>query len=84
MRFTPVKVHAYSGYKANEKPLAFEYQNQKFKIDKIIDQWYEGGVTRGRTIFIYFKILTLDGIIYFLRYDPVQDSWELKQNDTPN
>ena len=39
----PIKVNAYSGYKANERPLSFSIGDLKIRVIKIIDRWSDPG-----------------------------------------
>gem|GEM_PF-2927975 len=52
----PVTVECYSGFKANERPLAFIFQGYRREISEIQDRWYEGGVAPDRPIVDYFKV----------------------------
>ncbi|OGP54931.1 MAG: hypothetical protein A2Y65_02610 [Deltaproteobacteria bacterium RBG_13_52_11] len=65
-----VKVECYSGYKANQRPLAFSLGKKKMKVKEIMDQWYGSDHT-------YFKVLAEDANIYILRYSEANDQWEL-------
>lgn len=65
-----LKVECYSGYKVNEKPLAFFLNKRRVGVKKIIDQWYGPKHT-------YFKILAEDENIYILKYSEINDHWEL-------
>ena len=37
----PIHVDAYSGYKANERPLSFTVDEDFYEIAAFLDQWYE-------------------------------------------
>ena len=63
---TPRYVDAYSGYKANERPRQFALDEEIYEIDTVLDQWYEPAAT-------YFKVQTLEGKTYLLRYDEEAD-----------
>jgi len=63
-----VKVNAYSGYKANEKPLSFIMDEVKIEVLEIIDRWY--GVESD-----YFKLLGSDGLVYILKWRRLPDVW---------
>ena len=66
----PIQVSAYSGYKANERPLAFTVDCLKHDVVDIIDRWY--GVEHD-----YFKVLAEDGRVYLLRWHRILDLWFL-------
>ncbi len=63
-------VACYSGYRVNERPVAFTLSDKPFKVEEIIDRWY------GKEE-VYFKIRANDQNIYLLKYDAYQDCWDL-------
>ena len=63
-----IKVFAYSGYKANERPMSFIVDEQRREVADIIDRWY--GVEHD-----YFKVLADDGKVYLLRWHRILDLW---------
>ena len=69
-----VKVECYSGYRVNERPVAFTINEcdytRSFKIREVIDRWF--GETAD-----YFKVIADDENIYLLKYDSRQDVWDL-------
>ena len=69
-----VKVECYSGYRVNERPVAFTINEcdytRSFKIREVIDRWF--GETAD-----YFKVVADDENIYLLKYDSRQDVWDL-------
>ena len=73
-----IQVECYSGYKANERPVAFTYQRRRREVEEIVDRWYEGGVDPGRPATDYFKVKTTDGDILILRYLSLFDAWSIR------
>lgn len=69
---TPVKIEvvAYSGYKANERPLYFVLEQRKLVVVNVMDRWY--GEEHD-----YFKVLADDGKVYLIRWHRVLDLWFL-------
>ena len=67
-----IEVLAYSGYKANERPLHFILDDRKLEVQAIADRWY--GVE-----YDYFKVLADDGKLYLLRWDRMRDVWFLEK-----
>jgi hypothetical protein len=65
-----IEVSAYSGYKANERPLAFYIGGRRHDVTDVLDRWY--GEEHD-----YFKVLADDGRIYLLRWQRVLDLWFL-------
>jgi len=73
-----IQVECHSGYKTNERPVAFMYQGERREIQEIVDRWYEGGLDPGRPVIDYFKVKTTDGKIYLLRYLSAFDTWSIR------
>ena len=67
-----IEVVAYSGYKANERPLYFLLGHQKLTVQNIIDRWH--GVKHD-----YFKVMADDGKVYFLKWHRILDLWVLEK-----
>ena len=67
-----IEVMAYSGYKANERPLSFVLDSRKLEVIHIMDRWY--GEEHD-----YFKVLADDGKVYLLRWHRTLDSWFLEK-----
>jgi len=47
-------------------------------VDEVLDRWYQGGKTTGRTVMGYFKVLADDGSEYLFRHDRDLDLWFLE------
>lgn len=63
-----VEVVAYSGYKANERPLYFVLDQERLEVKNLIDRWY--GLEHD-----YFKVLAGDGRVYLLKWHRSLDLW---------
>ncbi len=63
-----IEVVAYSGYKANERPLYLVLDEQRLEVKKTLDTWY--GVEHD-----YFKVLADDGKVYLLKWHRSLDLW---------
>ncbi len=70
MSKTIIKVEAYSGYRADERPISFSIGKKVFMVKDVLDRWYGTGHD-------YFKVLAGDGYIYIIRHDRNIDEWEL-------
>ncbi len=66
----PLKVQTYSGYKADERPVAFTFGEKVCEVEELIDRWY--GVDHA-----YFKLRANDGNLYVLRHRMDNDQWEM-------
>jgi len=67
-----IKVYAYSGYKADERPTAFVVNDRRCSVTRIIDRWY--GQDHD-----YFKVLAEDGTVCLLKRHRAQDLWFLEK-----
>jgi len=77
MKIEVIKVECYSGYKINERPVAFTYQGKRFEIADIIDRWYEGDIEDCQPAMDYFKVRTVEGNEFLLRYNSLFDAWAI-------
>lgn len=78
MQYEQIPVECYSGYKANERPVAFIFQGRSWEVADIIDRWYEGGIEPERPEANYFKVRTTEGEVFLLRYFPLTDTWSIQ------
>jgi len=78
MDFEPADVECYSGYKVNERPVAFIHAGRRRAVIAIVDRWYEGGRESGRPAMDYFKVTTDTGKEFILRYNSLFDAWAVK------
>ncbi|MFI5397044.1 MAG: hypothetical protein ACHQ9S_16025 [Candidatus Binatia bacterium] len=67
-----VKVEAYSGYTANERPLRFTLGEHTIEVKAVVDRWY-GEAER------CFRVSGDDGNTYVLKYLEREDAWELAE-----
>ena len=66
-----IKVACYSGYRADERPVSFIFDDRKIIVEKIIDQWRSPDGD-------YFKVLAHDGKGYLLVHNK-DDAWVLEK-----
>ncbi len=78
MNYEQIKVECCSGYKVNERPVAFTYQGRLREIQEIIDRWYEGDLDASRPVINYFKVRTTDRKVFLLRYLSAFDVWSMR------
>lgn len=67
----PVHVEAYSGHRANERPLRFTLDKEIYEIADIEDRWYDPNAE-------YFRVRTADSRRYILRCDREHGQWTLQ------
>jgi hypothetical protein len=69
-----LKVECYSGYKADERPLRFSFQDNPggrfFEVTEVLDRWYGVG-------YQCFKVAVDDGNFYIIRHQQEEDIWLL-------
>jgi hypothetical protein len=65
-----VKVEAYSGYKADERPLRFCLGEQWHQVEEVLDRWYGPD-------YRYFRLRADDGELYVLKHDEATGEWSL-------
>jgi len=78
MDYKSIQVDCYSGYRANERPIAFSYQEHRHEITETVDCWHEGSIDPTRPEIRYFKVKTGQGGIFILRYLSLFDAWSIK------
>ncbi len=77
--FLPIKVEAYAGYKAEEKPLAFTAGGKKYKIEGITER---AVVEREGRRFISFLVQVRtdsEGDTVKIYYCEDEDKWYMEQ-----
>ncbi len=77
MKFQPIRVHTYSGYKADERPLKFEHEGKEHMIREIINQTFEENVDNG--LRNKFTVKTEEGKIFILFHEEMKDQWFLEE-----
>ncbi len=72
-----IKVVCHSGYKADEYPVSFYWDNIRFEIEEIEDRWYQGEQKPEFSAAVYFKVRTTKKKIYILKHEIQRDKWYL-------
>ncbi len=75
MEFENIDVQVYSGYKVNERPIAFKLRDREYKVITIVDRWYEGSLGAHEPVMDYFKVRADDDREYILRYNNLFNAW---------
>ena len=73
-----IQVECYSGYKVNERPVAFTALGSRREVSEIVDHWYEGGIKPDEPVVDYFKVKTNDGNVFILQYAAHSDLWSIR------
>ena len=82
MPYEQIPVECYSGYRADERPVAFTFHERRREVAEIVDRWYEGGLQPGRPQVNHFKVRTVDGEVFLLRYLSLFDAWSIWVEET--
>ncbi len=64
-------MEAYSGYKANERPVYLIRDGERLRIENIVVRWY--GPEHD-----YFKVVAEDGKVYLIKWHRYLDVWLLE------
>ena len=78
MPYEKIYVECFSGFKANERPVAFTFQERRWEVAEIVDRWYEGDLEAGHPEANYFKVRTVEGNVFLLRYLSLFDAWSIQ------
>ncbi|MEW5721771.1 MAG: hypothetical protein AB1896_01600 [Thermodesulfobacteriota bacterium] len=76
--FVEVAVESYAGYKAEETPRAFILEGRRYEVARVVDRWYEGGLDPRDQKIDYYKVVTVEGLVFILRYLYLFDSWSAR------
>lgn len=75
----PISVTCYSGYKGEEAPRSFIYENKSREICEIMERWCEKPLS-GIGLRRFFKVKADDGMFYTIYYDEDLNIWFLSLN----
>ncbi|MBN1996870.1 hypothetical protein JW935_04900 [candidate division KSB1 bacterium] len=77
MRFKRLTVQCYSGYRGDERPVSFVYEDKTYEIIEIVDRWVEGSLETEKPFVYYFRVLTTMDEFFILRMDPAGGDWHI-------
>ncbi len=75
MKFHPIQVYTYSGYKADERPIRFVHEGKDHMIREIINQTREQIVGNG--LQNKFTVRTKEWKVFTLFHEEIRDQWFL-------
>jgi hypothetical protein len=78
MIYEQIEVVSYCGYRPNERPLSFVYQDKKWEVKDILERWHEASQKAGAPTYSFFKVVTLSGDHFILRYNTRYKTWAIK------
>jgi len=73
----PIEVECHSGYKADEYPVRFSWNNLRFDIVEIIDRWYQAFSEAEFPAANYYKVRTNDKKVFILKQETESGKWFL-------
>ncbi|MFW5819804.1 MAG: cytoplasmic protein [Bacteroidota bacterium] len=73
----PIKVEAHSGYEAYEYPKRFQWNDEWFDIEEIIDRWFQGDKDPNVPASDYFKVKAQNGKVFLLKHTLEKEEWML-------
>ena len=73
----PIRVECYSGYRADETPLALSWGGRRLEVKEVLDRWYQGEVDPQAPSADYFKVLTEDGKRHVIKHERASHAWYL-------
>ena len=77
MEFEEIEVCTRDEYKGAQEPLSFVWRGREHPIARVVDRWYEGGVDPARIPMLYFRVETLAGEIFLIRYHEFFRAWSI-------
>jgi hypothetical protein len=75
MSLKPIKVHSYSGYKAEERPISFFFEGNEWQVEKILASWKQESINPREGRRIYFEIKAEGDQIFTIFYNEKDDQW---------
>ena len=77
MEFEQIEVSTRDEYKGAQEPLSFVWRGEERLIARIVDRWYEGAIDSTRMPMLYFRVKTLAGDIFLIRYHEFFRAWSI-------
>jgi len=74
-----IRVRAYSGHRAEERPICFWLEEKQVAIRKILRRWHEQKKDVGRGTESCFQVEGEDGQVYELCYHHKEHTWLLRR-----
>jgi hypothetical protein len=78
-RFIPIQVDCYAGYKGEEAPRSFLWNDRRYQVEEIVDRWYQASRDPQIPACDYFRVRAADGALFVLRMDREASAWHLVQ-----
>jgi hypothetical protein len=79
IRFLPIQVESYAGYRNDETPRSFIWNKRRYEIVEIVDRWYQASRDPAIPASDYFKVRAADEMPYVIRLDRQSSAWYLME-----
>lgn len=79
MEFEIIEVQSRDQYKGAQEPISFLWLGTEYRVEQILDRWYEGDVDSTRMPLLYFKVKALSGETFILRYHEFFRTWAIRR-----
>lgn len=77
MEFETIEVCTRDEFKGAQEPLSFVWRGRTRRIEQVVGRWYEGQVDSTRMPVLYFRVKTVAGEIYLIRYHEFFNVWSI-------
>jgi len=77
MELISIQVECHAGFKADEYPRKFTWDQVEFEISEILDRWYEGYASSTDQNIHYFRVKTDLKGSFLLKHEIKNDRWFL-------
>jgi hypothetical protein len=78
-KMEPIKVKCYSGYKANERPVAFIHRDREYQIESVESQICRRSSSEKALSMREFKVRLKSGELCILIFDEAIEEWYIKE-----
>jgi len=78
MEFESIEVLTRDEYRGAQQPVSFVWGGKEHHVERILDRWYEGRVDSTRMPLLYFRVETLSGEIFLIRYHEFFRAWSIR------
>ncbi len=77
MRLESIEVRSRDEYRGSQEPEAFLWREKWYTVARVLDRWVEGRPDSTRLPMRYFRVQTVDGERFIIRYHEFFTAWSL-------
>jgi hypothetical protein len=78
MEFERIEVSTRDEYRGSQEPVSFVWGGKTYKVEQILDRWYEGQIDSTRMPMLYFRVKTQSGELWLIRYHEFFRAWSIR------